>query len=280
MSKAANPGEGQFMLEGGEYHEPPRVDMARPRNSMSRALTTEYLDLNPNDFMDVTVEMVKYVQPDQLRPHLVDVPLNLQESPCAVSYTDARSRAERNIALTPQEAKLLPRFMGAFQRNAAIGSGAKVMTPQPTDSDIARSERAKLHAQESKLEPMQQYKRTLDTNLELLHKFEVASRGRNVGLSLFGSEGNMRNRLSYLQTFILDPMLQAYGEQRQLNAEQRKQVAKAVRYSLFVHPDKISHFHSMMNFLIEYNGHKMELVTQRIRSVEHNLGKVAVPRSE
>ncbi len=280
MSRPINPGEGQFMLDGGEYHEPPRVDYARPRNSLSRALTEEYSGLDPNNFMEITHEMVEYVKPEQLRPYLIDVPLNIEKSPYAVSYTDFRTKRERNIAVTPAEAKLLPRFVGALQRNAAIGSASKVIAPFPADTDIARAGRSRIHVQESKLPGMLRYRDSLIADQKLIDKFIVASTGKNVGLSQFGPEGNFRNSLAYLQTFILDPMILAYSAQRKLSESQQRQVGKAIEFSMRLHPEKIGKFHDMMKFLHEYNGHKFQLVDQRIESVQRNIGKPLVPKPQ
>lgn len=276
--RSRQPGEGQLGFDGSVAPPPQPVNPERPRNALARTLTPEYMNLSADDFMDVTVPMVEHVQPDKLRAFLIDVPLDVTKSPSAVSYTGTTGAGttERNIALTDTEAKLLPRFVTSIQRNAAINVGAKVTSPILGDTDIARKARAKIHVQESKLPKVEEYQGLLLTQQHLLDKFIVASSGRNVGLSMFGKEGSLRQKVAYLQTFIIGDMIRAYGTQRGLSEADMKMVDKAITVSLFFHPDRVANFNSLVRFLREYNGHKVLLTTQRIESMRRNIGSVVV----
>ena len=276
--KSRQPGEGQLGFDGSVVTLPKVVDPERPRNALARTLTMEYMDLDPNAFTDITVEMVAYVQPDRLQGALIDVPLDIEKSPSAASYTGNTrgGRREVNIALTDTEAKLIPRFVGAIQRNAAINVGAKITTPVPTDADIARKGRSKTHVQESKLPKVEEYHDMLLEQRTLLEKFIKASDGSNVGLSMFGDEGALREKFAYLRTFIIGDMIRAYGTQRKLTESQMKTMERALTVSIFYHPNKVDNFHNLVKFLREYNGHKLLLAQQRIDSMKRNIGNVVV----
>jgi hypothetical protein len=259
---------------------PNDFDPKRPRNSLSRALTPEYLGLDEAKYMDLTPEMIDAVQADALRPYLVDVLPKAATSPYAVSYYDPRQAQDRHIAVTPQEAKILPRHVEALKRNAAIGAAAKVTTELPTDADLARVERAKVHAQESKLPGLRTYHTAMLEQKALLAKFITNSRGSNYGLSMFGGEANMRDHLNYLQTFVIGDMVRAYSAQRHLNETQSSQVGRAIEYSYVFRAEKFNNFHALVEFLYEYNGHKLELARQRIVSIERGIGEQVVSRTK
>jgi hypothetical protein len=276
MASRGQPGEGQLGFDGSVVPPMSAVDPERPGNALARTLTLEYMDLDSADFTDVTASMLEYVRPDKLRPHLIDVPFDGTVSPMAVSYTDRQTLEERNVAVTPQEAQLLPRFMNAFQRSAAVKSRAKVTTHLPSDADIARAERSKVHIQETKLPAVTKYYAMLQTQRSLLDKFIVASSGRNVGFSMFGKEGTARERFAYLQTYIIGDMVRAYGTQRGLTSADMRMVDKAITMNIFYHHNKADNFHDLVQFLREYNGHKLELAGQRVDSMERNIGRVGV----
>jgi hypothetical protein len=256
------------------------VDFRRPRNSLSRALTPEYLGLEASDYMDLTPEMIDFVQPDKLRDYLIDVPPKSETSPFAVSYYDRSQNTEHYIAVTPREAKLLPRHVEAIKRSAAINTAAKVVTGVLTDTDIARVERSKIHVQETKLPALITYRDSLLKNDEMVTKFFKNSRGRNYGLSMFGGEINMRESINYLQTFIIGDMVKAYAAQRRLNETQTDQVGRAIEYSYVFRSEKFDNFHNLMAFLHEYNNHKVQLASQRIEAMERNIGRYLVQESQ
>jgi hypothetical protein len=268
--------DGQLAFDGSEFHAPGTVDPARTRNALARTLSFEYMGLNPREYDDVKLEMLESVQPENLRPYLIDVPLDMDASPTAVSYTDPNTRRERNIAVTPEEAFILPRSVGAMQRSAAIAAAHRSRTPFPGRADLARQERARIHVQESKLPRVEKYKDMLTEQGELVQKFATASEGRNVGLSMFGGEANMRERFAYLQAFIIGDMIRAYGAQRNLVGSEMTQIDKAITVSILFNPEKTGNFHGLMKLLREYNGHKTLLADQRIESMRRNIGRAGV----
>jgi hypothetical protein len=274
--RSREPGPGQVSFDGEEIPQRLPVNVDRSRNALSRTLSFEYMQLDEADYMDVRPHMLELVRPDALRPFLIDVPLDITKSPSAASYTDRSTKRERNIALTDREAKLLPRFVGAIQRNAAINVGAAVTSEFPTDADIARKDRAKLHVQRGKLPQVIKYQSMLTEQKVLLDKFSTASRGKNVGLSMFGDEKNMRERFAYLQTFIIGDMVKAYANQHGLDAQRARMVDKAITVSILYHPNKVENFHELIGFLREYNLHRQELAAQRIESMTRNIGRALV----
>lgn len=271
------PGEGQFGFDGTEVHPPPAVDLGRTRNSLSRVLTPEYMGLNPMDFTDVTEPMIRYSAPAELGQHLVDVPFDITKSPRAVTFFDPRLRRLRNVAVTPQEAKILPRFMNAFKENVELSTDAAIVNPFPTDADLARVERSSGHAQEAKLPKVKGLEQALSEQRNLLEKFVVASKGRNNGLSLFGSEAAMRERIAFIQAVVIANVIRAYGAQRRLNEEQMKMLDKAITVRLFLGPNRTQNFHEMMLFLADYTGQKLEATKQRRESLERGIGRTTLP---
>ncbi|MCA9325188.1 hypothetical protein KDA23_03960 [Candidatus Saccharibacteria bacterium] len=263
---------GQFTLEGDFVADPKPVDPTRSRNSLSRALDPGYLGRAVRNYMDLTPEMLEYAKAKQLQPHLIDVPSDFERSPFAVSYTDPRTHRERYIALTAQEAKIVPRSVPALSRSARIVTEAAVQTDIPTDEDLSRAQRSKAHVLEPALPKMQAFVKTLRSQDELAAKFVVAATGSNAGLSLMGGEARMREQLTYFTTFIIGDMLRAYASQRGLTASQHDQLCRAVDYNMvFTGAARIGMTRDYAELAHEYLGHKIQIVDQRIKSVERDI---------
>ncbi len=269
------PGEGQMDTEGHITHIEPAFNPERARCSVASMLNAEKLGLNERDYLFVRPEMVEAIQPGEMRKSLIDVPRSIQDSQFVVSYTEfgRAGGRERYIAVTAPEAKVLPRSIAALGNNARIASRAKAVGPVVTNRDQLRGERANIHAQESKLPGVATYLESLKNQGRLIAKFKKASDGRNIGLSMFGSEGKFRENFAYLQTFIIDDMVRAYGEQQKLTESQMKMVANTVTYDIVLGPNKFGNFHNFMKFALEYNRHKQELALQRKIAMERNIGK-------
>jgi hypothetical protein len=92
---------------------------------------------------------------------------------------------------------------------------------------------------------------------------------------MFGSEGTFRENFAYLQTFIIDDMVRAYGEQRNLPESSMNQMAKTLIYDIALSGNRFKNFHEFMKFGLEYNGHKQELARQRKIAMERNIGRHA-----
>jgi hypothetical protein len=266
---------GQLDLSGNEILTPPAFNPERARCSVASMLNAEKLGLDPAKYHFIQPEMVEAVRPDNMRNFMIDVPPSIQDSPFVVSYTDMRTHNERYIAVTAPVAKILPRSIPALSNNARIHSRAKVSGPVIADSDQARSERASIHAQESKLPVVTTYLNSLEGEQKLIARFEKASQGRNIGLSMFGKEGTFRERFAYLQTYIIDDMVRAYGEQRRLPESSMKRMADTLTYAITLSPHRFGNFNAFMNFALEYNAHKQELTRQRKVSIERNIGAYA-----
>lgn len=255
---------------------PQTIDLAR-RNSLSRALTPGYLGINPQDYLDITYAMVDFVQPDHLYPHLVGVPPfnNGTGNPHTVSYYAGRQQGEVTIAVTPREAKLMPRHVGAIRGAARITTAAAVQTEFPTDQDMSREQRSGQHVHESKLATLTSLRDNVYLPQRgLLNKFIKASDGRNFGLSMFGGEAQTRAALATLQTQIFGDMVKAYGYQRGLPESLTRQVEKAITASIVLLPnpqDTHRNFAALVRFARGYNGHKLAAVNERIAAIEKQL---------
>lgn len=247
------------------------------KNALARALTPEYANLNPDDYADITYGMVEYVTPTKFAPHLIDVPRPTRDDsqPNVISYYAGRSQGEIYIAVTPEEAKLIPRGVGAIRRAARIATAAKVTTAYPTDQDLAREERSGQHVHEQKLEVLRAFRDNVYMPQgELLDKFIEASQGRHFGLARFGSEAGMRQAMATLQTQIFGDMIRAYGRQRHLGETMTKQVERALTVSFYFDRQNNQHltnFAKFVRFAKVYNGHKTAAVNQRIESIERQL---------
>ena len=265
--------EGQLDIQGTPVTLEPAFNPERARCSVASMLNAEKLGLNEADYMFITPEMVEAVAPRNMRTSLIDVPPSIQDSPFVVSYTDRSTHRERYIAVTAPEAKVLPRSIAALGNNARIASRAKAGGPIVNDVDQARAERATIHVQETKLPKVSTYLEALEYQGNLLKRFETASYGKNIGLSMFGKEGTFRENFAYLQTFIIDDMVRAYGEQRSMTESEMRLMANTLTYSIALSPNRFGNFNRFMKFALEYNGHKQELARQRKESMEHNIGR-------
>jgi hypothetical protein len=86
----------------------------------------------------------------------------------------------------------------------------------------------------------------------------------------------MRAQYAYLESVIITDMVRAYGAQNQLPGSSMKMVEKTIRWNNYFHPDKFSNFHELAKLLREYNGHKLELVSQRVTALQKSIGHSVV----
>jgi mRNA-degrading endonuclease toxin of MazEF toxin-antitoxin module len=268
------PIEGQPTLDGGFVPDVQAVDINRKRNSLSRALNFEYLGLKEEDYYAITPDMVEFAGPEQMRPYLLDVPMDADKHPNVVSYTVNRGRKEQTITLTAQEAKLLPRFVGALERNARIGVESKIETDIVRDVDRARMRRSRGHVHEDRLPKVQTYLQTLKEQDALAAAFIQASTGKNAGLSLMGGEARMREKLTYFRTIILGDIIRAYCSERNLTESQQIQVRKAVDLRIAYQGKRnVANFNEYARLAHEILGHKIEATSQRVEAMQKSIGR-------
>lgn len=265
---------GQPTLDGGFVPDVKAMDPSRARNSLSRALSFEYLGLKEEDYYGITPDMVEHVGPDQMKPYLLGVPMDAKKHPNVVSYTADRGRREQTVTLTAQEAKVLPRFVGALERNARINVESKIETDIVRDVDLARMRRSQGHVHEDRLPKIETYLQTLKEQQELAAAFIQASKGSNAGLSLMGGEARMREKLTYFRTIILGDIIRAYCSERNLTESQQIQVRKAVDLRIAYQGKRsVTNFNEYARFAYEMLGHKIEAASQRIEAMQKSIGR-------
>jgi hypothetical protein len=250
------------------------------RCSLSHALTEEFMGVRPRDFMDISPQMIEAAQPSRLREHLLDVPRESLGNPCAIPYFDKNLKRDVHVALAPQEAKLVPYSVAGLAGSTGRRAAARAPASWLSSGERARERHLQAQAIEGKLPGMLQYKRMLEDNRDMLSFFVTASTGDNYGKLYAESEATMREKLSYLQTYVIDEgLVAAYAHQKDLPESKARLLSRTITHNLFISPKKTDYFHDMAKFLREYNGRKLDVVEQRINFVQRNIGKPLVARS-
>lgn len=267
----------QLDLDGKEIFEQPVYNPERSRCSVASMLNADKLGLKLDEFMFIQPEMIEAVRPSEMRKSLILFSKPKKEDlRYFVSYDDERHRRTVYVAVTTKEAKVLPRNVEALAGSAWRNTQSKTVGPTVSNNDQSRAERAGIHVQESKLPKVNTYLESLESQAELLKKFEQASRGRNVGLSMFGKEKTFRENFVYLQTFIIDDIVRAYGERNRLPETSMEFMSKTLTYAISLSPNKFHNFNTFMKFALEYNGHKQELARERKNEMIRNIGTHAL----
>jgi hypothetical protein len=257
---------------------PVQINIER-KNALARALTPEYAGINPDDYEDITYGMVDQIQPNALAGYLIGIaPPNRDDDsePSVLSYYDSRQRREVYIAVTAQEATLMPRSVGAIRRGARLATANTVVTAFPTDADRGREKRSGKHVHEDKLDILKKFRDNVYAPQGLLlDKFIEASQGHQRGLARLGDEGKMRSAIATLRTQIFGDIVRAYGRQRNLSESTTNQVDRTITTAIYldrVGNRHITNFSNLVRFAKTYNLQKMEVVNQRIEAIERALG--------
>lgn len=269
--------EGQLVLlsaaESGY-----RIDVDR-RNSVARLLTPEYLGMDPNDYSDITPEMVELAAPRNLRQSLIDVPTDgLNSVAFRIGHRSLSPDRRMCIAVTPLEYKLVVRNVGAIGRAVTLNT----LNSRPQDSDFAAhtsaAERSATHMFTSKFVRIGQYvNNVLLPRDDLLKKFEEASRPKHVGLARFGNEGKMRQNFEVLRSQILADALVSIRLQRGWNPDKADLAERTIMKSIVLERGNNTHIHKhfrgLLALLQEHNSAKLELFTARGWELKDRLDK-------
>lgn len=259
--------EGQGVLVGPDMVPYP-INLGA-RNSLARALRHEYFAINPNDYLDLTPEIAAHITPERLRPGLIDTK---STAPCAVGYFPGGEQRLRYIALTPSEYEIVvrsPEALGKAVVNRTLASRPREL---PIATHAQAAERSGQHAFLGKAEKMQKY---LDNALipqgVLISKFIKAA--KHPGLSLMGSEANMRQNFESLRTIIINDALIALRTQYNWTDEQALLTERIIIKEIVL--DRagnrhLSNFKGYIRLLKEYNGNKQALFRDRLAKVKSN----------
>ena len=234
------------------------------RNALARALRPEYIGIKPEDYLDITAEMIELASPDKLRSSLIDVPV---KSSGAVGYLHPQSERLLYIAVAPQEYGILGGSVLHLGERAVQNSIKKRQQPQGlSESDAEATIRAGVHAVINRAAKMQQYSENdLATQFVLIKKFQEAA--EHPGLARFGKEVEMRKQFNYLRTYTFARMLQTIAGQRHWTPAQQHLAERTIEARIF--PDRdhnrhITNFKGMLDLAEEWNGYKRAIVAGRL----------------
>lgn len=241
-------------------NQPIRVEA---RNALARALRPDFVGIKTEDYLDVTDEHLDLAAPEVLRLSLIGVKPHSSE---AVAYWNPEADSWTHIAVTPTEFGLLSGSIKHLGERAVAGSLRKRQGPNVRSAvDSAAAVRAGLHAVTGRATATQMY---LDNDLKkqnvLIKRFQEAA--RHPGLARFGSEGTMREQLTYLRTFVFGGMITTIGNQRDWNSSQQIRAQKAINARMFLertNNQHIENFKGMLDLAAEWNGYKQAIIATR-----------------
>lgn len=246
------------------------------RNSLSRALTPDYVGIRAEDYLDITPEMLELASPDNLRPYLIRPSsagiTNVSGGDRGLVYyqslnPDTRRTEPLYIAVTPSEFLLMVGSIATLGQRA-VKRVVTLRTPegsQPSSVDEAAAKRGGVHVVEGLLEKLQTYRTNdLEQRIATIHKFQEAL--KYPGLARFGSEGQMRIALAYLQTYVMGDMLTVLGEQRRWSPGQASRAQRAIEKNIILEREGNHHLRNFGDYLKlwdEWNGHKLAITLGR-----------------
>lgn len=231
------------------------------RNALSRTLNPDYWRVDPSEYADITDAMRAAANPQLLLQSLVGVPAG---SPSAVAYRPGGviSNESVYVALTPIEYGQIVRYPEAFSR--AVRNKTLASRPHG-DPHTQAANRSVQYALENKDKTQKYITGTLEPWMGLLGKFNQAA--ANPGLSLMGSELNMRQNFETFRTNILGNMLEALRVQRDWSDEQADFARRTIDARMFIDRENnqhIAYFVGLIAVTHSYIGNKTALFKDRL----------------
>lgn len=245
-------------------NQPVRVEA---RNALARALRPDFVGINPEEYLDVTDEMLDLAAPEALKTSLIGVRAKSSEAiESIVLHPETRKVDKIYIAVTPTEYGLMSGSIQHLGERAVALSQKKRQRPDVRSAvDDAAAVRAGIHAVSNRAIATQRYlDNALKNQNELIARFQEAA--KYPGLARFGSEGAMREQLTYLRTYVFGGMLTTIGNQRDWNSTQQMNALKAINARLFLDRANNRHlvnFKGMLDLAAEWNGHKLAIIASR-----------------
>lgn len=247
--------------------------------ALSSALTPGYLGIDPQNYRDITYEMVDLISSENIAPHLIDVPPyqgQPGQNPFVIGYYPGKRQDYTRVAVTPQEARIFPRNVSAIRGGGQIATGAAVVTHFPSDADIARQERSGDHVQEKKLEGLQNLvENVYSPQIVVLDKFAEAAGSNRRGWARIGKDPKFRDWLTLVRTSVFDQMVVAYGYQRGRTASQIQLMSRSVTAAICLQKPLDRNretFEDLTKLSRAWVGHKRAAAEQRIQEIERRLG--------
>jgi len=208
-------------------------------NAIARALMPQYVGIRPEDYADITPDLVALADPSKFRASLIDIPLN---SEGGLSYRSFEPRRTITVGATASEFTLLSgslQTLGgrAVRRTEASRRRAGTLS----DADRQASQRSGVHAVESRVDAMQRY---LDLELEpevaLVQAVRKALKYPGFAHQL-GDEGEVRQKITTVRTQVFGKLFEALGIQRQWTSAQQRLAERSLDRRL--HIDRFGNKH-------------------------------------
>lgn len=269
----------------------PLDDGARPpinlkaKNSLARTLTPEYMGLRPENYIDITEDMVNAAAPARLRTGLIREARTegALEIRCEANEAARLTSRFAYVGVLPQEYLLLAgnlrtagnRSLGRTAVKRSMGGRAL------SDEDKAAAERASAYTIENIAGKVEKYlKNDIASSLHRIHRFQEAVgvnrktgefNPRGKGLSHFGNEANMRMELTALQQQTFGSMLTVIGKRRGWSEDQAQLAKRALDVRFFLVADKRQravNFLGMLNLAEDWTNHKQAAAKTRLAEAE------------
>lgn len=271
MSRARNlEARGQHTFPGLELHP-----------ALIHVLTSEFQNIDPQEFADIPDSYVVHVHPDALSDSLLKAP---EDGHSSVSYRTAEGPWSR-IAVTPGEFGIFARHVPMLAKTAINGvldirdKKLQKETGNPnararTDEDHDASKRAAMRQVMGKGVQMRDYLQgELQPRLQIIGQFAEMTEHKTLAR---GSYSSMKNRVERLRVEVFGDMLDAIGNQRGWDETQAKLAERTLQKRLYLDPNKprrVDNFKKMLKLAEDYYGHKHALVLGRIAEVEKYVRK-------
>jgi len=243
------------------------------KNALARALRPEYIGIRPEDYADITPDMVEMASADSFRRSLIDVG---RSSPATLPYMAPRARRPLFVAVTSAEFTLLSGNLTMLgERAVKRTETARQQAAGLSQSDYAATQRSGAHAVESRVAVMERYlaQELLPEN-DLIAKFREAA--RYPGRSRLSDEAAMRMGLTTVREQVFGKIFEALRAQRHWSPEQEDRARRAVERRLFIdrfNNQHINRFDAMLALAEERNGYLHAITRHRIHQAKKYIGQ-------
>lgn len=261
-SGSVKPLPGQGVFGDMPSAEVQQFEGFKGQSPIAGFLTPEYWRLNPEDYADITPQMVEIAAPTRLRESIIDVP---PRSPGAVSFMSADEHRPVWVALNPIEYGHIIRNIEAMGAAAVNHTLATRSGTHSLEAHESAAERSAIHQIERKQTKMQDYlELTLQPETERLARFiEYTTHHwlrRKKGI-------DMHAELTWIQEELFGNLLTVVGRQRSWDEEQAALAQKSVQWRLFFdrgHNRHITNWRDMLTLAQQYQQAKTALYKDRI----------------
>ncbi len=247
----------------------PRYYDPNERVTFSRLATPQYWGLKPEDYADLTPDMLTAANPDKFRSNLINPIERGRFVYVHKSYPEPFSF----VALSPGEYNsiiLSPAALNSRSVARYLADRTGYFQPPP---DREKAERAGMHVVERRLELVQRHIPILDSYVAILVRFAEAARypGSNRGKSL-----QKRAEGEVLRGIIMPDMFEALTEQRRWTPTQLDLAKRSLERRLFFERQGNKHFgvwRNLLRLLIDYNNAKRGAFLDSIHRSQQEIEK-------